>query len=177
MKKINKEMGTGIFFICFSLFYFVFATKITSLQLFGHKGLDSRSIPMVLGCLMAVLGLFQLRSGFLKLKCDKQKNIPSQEKEKPETLCFFGHQFNRQKTTLVLAIVIVALYILLLSPLGFILSSMLFLALLTLLLLPTEKRNKKMYIFTFIYSIVIPILIYIVFVKYLAMILPRGILG
>lgn len=87
---------------------------------------------------------------------DHQKGITSDLK------CFF------------LTFLALFLYIVLLDTLGFVLSSMLYMAAQMLIFIPLENRNKKHYILIAVLSIVCPLLINELFEEVFSLILPAG---
>ena len=81
---------------------------------------------------------------------------------------------NADTKALVAIFVILIIYMALLSTLGFMISSVLFLIATMLLLTPAEKRNIPLIL---ILSVVVSVGVYYLFVYGLDMVLPRGILG
>ena len=66
--------------------------------------------------------------------------------------------------------------VLLLKPVGFVLTSIGYMFLQMLLFVPAELRNKKNYIFFVIISVILPIAVNALFVNVFSLILPTGIL-
>ena len=178
MKKFIKEMKVGIFFLCFSIFYYICSSKINTFSPFGHKTLDSRSMPQMLAVLMAglsiVLIVISYRKARITARCVQEK---TEEEEPVEKISFRGKQLSKLTVRLVACCLLIALYALLYRPLGFVLSSILFLFFLTVLLAPNEKRTLKMHTFYFGFSVAFTLLVYFLFTRVLSMMLPRGILG
>lgn len=68
------------------------------------------------------------------------------------------------------------LYIALLDTLGFVLSSILYMAAQMLIFIPLENRNRKHYIMIGVLALVVPLLINEVFEEVFSLLLPAGIL-
>lgn len=68
------------------------------------------------------------------------------------------------------------LYIALLDTLGFVLSSILYMAAQMLIFIPLENRNRKHYIIIGVLALVVPLLINEVFEEVFSLLLPAGIL-
>lgn len=67
-------------------------------------------------------------------------------------------------------------YVLLLKPVGFVITSIVYLFLQMCLFVPAEKRTKKNYILFAVISVVMPFAVNWLFVNVFALILPAGIL-
>ena len=72
--------------------------------------------------------------------------------------------------------VLLFVYILLLKPVGFVITSIVYLFLQMCLFVPAEKRTKKSYILFAVISVVVPFAVNWLFVNVFALILPAGIL-
>lgn len=175
-KNIMKNTGVGIFFIVFALIYLLGTSKITSFSPFGNRGLDSQSIPQMLGALMCALALFQIVLTVQKNKIEtraaagKGETLHENTKERAP-----GGKAKLSPVTLGSVGLLVA-YVLVYQKLGFVLSTCAYLLAAITLLTPLEKRGKMMK-FIIPFSIVVAFGVYFVFTKYLTLFLPRGILG
>ena len=56
-KATKKELGIGVFFALLSIFYIVASRSISTFTPFGNRGLDSRSIPAMIGWLSMALSV------------------------------------------------------------------------------------------------------------------------
>lgn len=73
-------------------------------------------------------------------------------------------------------LVLLFLYVLLLKPIGFVITSIVYMFAQMLLFVPSELRRKKNYIIFAIVSVVLPIVVNMLFVNVFSLILPTGIL-
>ena len=146
--------------------------SIQTFSPFGNAGLDSRSIPQMIGILGCVLSVLQI-----VLSWHGIKHGPTEHAHKPEDASHGeGGNSNKPNFTLFLSLFLLGAYIAALQDLGFILSSLLYLILFIMLLTPKEKRLKAIP-FTLAFSAAISLSLYYVFTRYLTLLLPKGILG
>lgn len=73
-------------------------------------------------------------------------------------------------------LVLLFVYVLLLKPIGFVITSIVYMFIQMMLFVPAELRNKKNYIIFAVVSIVLPIAVNLLFVNVFSLILPTGIL-
>ena len=83
----KKEIGVGIFFLVFAIAYMAGASTISTFTPFGNRGLDSRSVPELLGILTIILSMTHLAQVFLKER--KLKRIRKDNKTNDEEVCSF----------------------------------------------------------------------------------------
>lgn len=148
----NNDTFLGIIILIFGIFY-----GLATLQIPGTKSqlFDSRFVPVLLTIFIIVIGILELGRGLQK---------PFEEKENKE--------FDTK--TVVLTFVLIILYIILYSPLGFIISTFLFLFLEMNVLTPNYvKKNQLLYL---IISLVFSFGIYYLFYFGFTIFLPSGIL-
>jgi len=176
-KGIMKNTGVGIFFILLALAYLSGTSKIVSFTPFGCRGMDSRSIPQMLGVLMLALAVLQVALTAQKNKREAAAGALKPE-ERRDICCGAARRGEKWKTGLMVSYTIALLiaYALMYQKLGFVLSTLLYLLSSTIILTPAEKR-KKMTAFIVPFTVVFTALIYILFTKYLTLMLPAGILG
>ena len=187
-RDLKKEIGVGIFFLLLAIAYMAGASKISTFTPFGNRGLDSRSVPELLGILTIILSVTYiiqicLKSRKLK-KIQKEREIYSSEVcDWEEDICveppkgtFVSRIENVISVRLLISLIYLAIYTALYQPLGFILSSIFFL-IAESFLLTNKGERKKWAVFIILFSVGASILIYFVFTKYLTLILPSGILG
>lgn len=148
----NNDTILGIIILVFGIFYGIMTLQIpgTKSQLF-----DSRFVPILLTVFIILIGILELGRGL-------QKPIKNNEKKEFDT------------KTVILTFILIILYILLYSPLGFIVSTFLFLLLEMNVLTPNyAKKNQLLYI---IISLVFSFGIYYLFYFGFTIFLPTGIL-
>ena len=185
MKKLmqNKELLVGVIFLVVGIAYFALAFTIPSYDAYGGSSVvDSSFVPKVVGILMIVLSVMQLL-----IASKSSKNAPTVEASaKPEETAEEGGEFkvedwdddvaNRNADTkaLVAIFLILIVYMALMSVLGFMISSALFLFATMMLLTPKQKRKLPIII---ILSVVVAVGVYYLFVYGLDMVLPTGMIG
>ncbi len=184
----KKEIGVGVFFFVFAIAYMVGASKISTFTPFGNRGLDSRSVPELLGILTIILSItYMVQVWFKERKLKKileesgansaQVGDQKETTATPESKGTIISRINNvMPTKLILSLIFLAVYTALYQPLGFILSSIFFLIAESFLLVNKDER-KKWILFIVLFSVGISIFIYFIFTKYLTLVLPSGILG
>lgn len=150
LKTVNQKIALGL--LLFSIFYLILSFNLPA---YPYVPVDSDVIPIGLGFLLIVLSIFLY---FVK---DKQTQS---EDEKKETIP------GREKLMLIAVLGFIILYILLLEPLGFILSTLIF------IFGCSRFLGYKNYLVNGIVSIVFPLVVYFAFSKGLQIALPSGIL-
>ncbi|TCP97733.1 putative tricarboxylic transport membrane protein [Cricetibacter osteomyelitidis] len=166
--NIKKDFAVSIFFAVLSIAYLYGTQSISVFSPFGQQGLDSKSVPQIIGGLTLLLSISLFITTLIRYR-----------KSRSETEYVQAEEIATKKKfpiKLVASIVLLSLYIGLYQSLGFIVSSIAYLILQSLLLIPTEKR-KKWTLFIIVLSVVFTVTIYFVFSKYLTLFLPSGILG
>lgn len=185
---LKKEIGVGIFFLVLAIAYIIGSTTISTFTPFGNRGLDSRSVPVLLGVLTIILSITHIVQVILKDK--KVRTLQIDKTEKNEEICdpdevacvdapegtILSRIDKVMPVKLILSFIYLIIYIALYQPLGFVLSSALFLIAESILLTNKEER-KKWYLFIILFSIGVSILVFFIFTKYLTLFLPSGIFG
>ncbi len=187
-KDLKTEIGVGVFFLVLAVAYMIGSTTISTFTPFGNRGLDSRSVPVLLGVLTIILSITHIVQVYLKDK--KIKNLQIENTENKDEICdpdevacmeppegsIIARIDRVIPVKLILSFIYLIIYIALYQPLGFVLSSSLFLIAESILLTNKEER-KKWYLFIILFSIGISILIFYIFTNYLTLFLPSGIFG
>ncbi|ABR75201.1 conserved hypothetical protein [Actinobacillus succinogenes 130Z] len=164
--KIKKDLAVSIFFAVLAISYLYHAQSISVFSPFGQQGPDSKTIPNIIGGLMLFLSVVLFITTLSNWR--KTKSL--------ETPALTAEQTKKFPIKLVLSLALLSLYIACYQDAGFIVSSITYLILQSIVLLPAEKR-KKWILFIIVLSIVFTVSIYYVFSKYLTLFLPVGILG
>lgn len=184
-KELKKELGVGIFFAALSLAYLLGTTFVSTFTPFGNRGLDSKSVPVLIGGLALALSAILIISAIFKHKsahtaadkgtdevCDGDEVIcitPPKGATRPV-------QAKGLSIKMVLSVAYLVVYFALYQKIGFILSSMFYL-IAEIFLLTEKSKRKKWALFIILFSTGVTVLIYVVFTRYLTLFLPRGILG
>lgn len=156
-----KELILGVGIIAFSIFYLYSAAvmKITVATTF-----NSKVVPFLLGGGALLIGIFQTAAGLKEAKafdpaCAAEAGT---EKEKPD---------NR---SVLLMLLVMIVYVAMLEPAGFLISTFLVLFAQMMILSPKEKVRIPVFV---IVSLVVTVVIYYSFRYGLELVLPSGILG
>ena len=182
MKKTirNKELLVGVIFLIVGVAYFALAFTIPSYDAYGGSSVvDSSFVPKVIGALMTVLSVLQL---VFSLRAGKNQppaaasTKPTEEDGTFKVEDWDDDAANRNADTkaLIAIFAILIVYMALMSVLGFLISSALFLFATMMLLTPKQKRKLPVIV---ILSVIVAIGVYYLFVYGLDMVLPAGILG
>jgi len=184
----KKEIGVGLFFLFLAISYIIGSTSISTFTPFGNRGLDSRSVPVLIGTLtviLSILHIFQVYMRDRKLRNLHAENTVKSEKIEDQNdheiyestkISIINRIDNVISIKLILSLLYLVIYIALYQSIGFILSSIFFLIAESFLLVNKNNR-KKWALFIILFSIGISIIIFFIFTKYLSLFLPSGILG
>jgi hypothetical protein len=154
-----KELISSSIITLIGLVYFVMAFSIRQ---YGDAVLDSRFLPLLLGCLLIAFGTVKL-VGSIRQSFHKDGGINS---EPPEESGSSRH--------VMLTLILMIAYAFTMKPLGFLISTSAYMFLQTIILFPNKKKN---YIIMISVSLIFSIAVYLVFVRIFSLVLPRGILG
>lgn len=161
MLKKYRDMlwGIAILVICGVMFY-----ETTQIRVFAAmEGLSSRFFPRIVIAVMVVLGGFLTYRGVVHAK----QYVPEEKEEKAG--------LSQGNKCVLQTLAALLLYVVLLEPVGFILSTILYLFV-QMLILSSKPTKKQMAAFALI-SVVTSVGIYFLFTKAFYLMLPAGILG
>lgn len=150
----NKLKGiiTSILFLALSVVMIVLAAKIKPMM---QNDMGSGFFPLVVGIGMAALSVLRLILALVEKKGENKKS-------------------NDDLIGGISTIILVGAYCIAFSPVGFIISSIIYLFLQILVLTPKEKRN---WLVISLISVVTPIAFYALFVYAINTPLPKGLLS
>lgn len=181
MKHEKRERWIGIVFLLLGAAYFIGSFTISSYSGYGTQAVDSKFMPQVLGICMMVLSTIQIAET-LKRKgpssdpaagqADNAVTAANPEDAK-EHFDEEGYIKGADIRSVLIIAAMLALYVAAFKPLGFILSSSLFLLGSISFLTPKEKRN---WFWIAGLSVGIPAAVYFLFVSGFKLKLPPGIL-
>lgn len=188
MEQSRKQITASIFFIVLAILYLWGTTYIRVVNIFSVSVVSSATIPRLLGVLLLCLSVVLLikslrqRSSVRKnLSLDKLGNPNSEVQQasgavpiKLEDEMASIEQVDN--VSIILTVVSLAIFALLIIPLGFLISSTIYMILQTLVLTKKELRKKKLLLIV-LYSVVFALATYFIFTKGLDLMLPAGILG
>lgn len=155
MTQRKRDLIIGILFLMFSVGLFLEAGQYTSV-IQGDMG--SRFMPRLIAILMAILSVAKI------VGAAKEPEKVQEERQETERSDKLGGG---------LTVALIVGYTLAFKPLGFILST--FLYLFAQMMLLSQKENRKIPLF-FAISIVAPILIYLFFVHVMGHPMPQGLI-
>ncbi len=162
----NKELILGIFMVAFATVYLMTTSRI---ETGAVVRVDSKLFPYMLGSLIAIIGLAQIKDG-LKIrnaivKANREQGTPA--------IAVSAEELQRMYPVVGIFVLLV-LYILGLPWLGFVIDTSVCLFLQIMLLTAKHKRRP---VFTAILSIGLSVLLYLAFRKGLDLSLPEGLLA
>lgn len=158
-KKYN-DLIVGVTMLAFGLFYLIMTTQIQR----KGKTIDATFFPYILSTIMLIVGSLQTIKGVLA-----SKKYDAASYVEPA-----AHEKGDMKTVLITVGLIIA-YVALLKPLGFILSSTIYLFVQIMVMVP--NRIKKNYVLYAVIAVATSALIYVSFRFGLDLMLPAGLLG
>lgn len=158
--KKYGDLAAGIFFLVLSVVLFAAANALPP-SLMG--GLGSDFMPKILAIVTCILSFFQIRAGFRTMRAYQPEQ--EAEEDKPEYLRVLA------------TIAAFTVYVFVLSSVGFVISSIVYLFVQILILTPKEKRIPKGIALYAVLSVVFCAVVYVIFRFGLNVMLPAGILG
>ena len=163
MKRyIDAIWGAAILVVCALMFYATSQIKTFA----AMHGLDSRFFPHIVAGVLAVLGTILLVRGLIYAK----NYVPDpSEAEK-------GHKMSVGSRCVLETFIVIFIYVLLIEPLGFLFSTIIYLIAQMIVLYPEKLTKKKIILFAVI-SVVSSVAIYFIFRNVFYLMLPAGILG
>lgn len=151
-----KELVTGLFFLTFTVIY---GSQIPAIRITGMSTLNSEAYPATIAAFMLILSLWQTYIGVVKLR--KTAAAADSRAER------------REYGTVLKTLFLVVVYVSLLEPVGFLLSSIVYAFLQIMVMCPQDKREPLKF---FGIAVISTIIIYLVFRYGLDLMLPEGIL-
>jgi len=158
-KKYN-DLIVGLSMLAFGLFYLIMTMQIPR----KGKLIDATFFPYILSTIMLIVGLLQTVKGAASAK---KFDVSTYEEIK-------AGQKGDMKTVLI-TVVLILVYVALLKPLGFVISSTVYLFAQILVLVP--MRIKKNYLLYALVAVITSAIIYVSFRFGLDLMLPAGLLG
>ena len=152
MSEKTKGIITSILFLAFSIVMIVFARQYKPMM---QNDLGSGFFPMVVGIAMAALSVLRLVLAFREKKGEVKKS---------------GDDLMGGLATIIL----IGGYCIAFNPIGFIISTIIYLFFQILILTPKEKRSWPI---TIAISLVAPVAFYVLFVYAINTPLPKGLLS
>ena len=164
---MKSDLITGIIAAAFSVFY-LFQT--TTIKIFGGAtgGVNARTVPEIWGgCLLILSIILIVRSIYGMAKAKKNPTLPEQGN-------FIKNLIDKREVVYTFALLIG--YAALMKPVGFIITSIIYVFLQILILTPIKKRSRKVMGIAAVMAVTFSTVLYYVFTKYFMVLLPPGIL-
>lgn len=163
-KKLEKREDwlVALFYLVVTI---VYASQIPSIKHTKISPVDSRFLPIVLCIGMSVLTLCQMYNALKNHRAQKTVDVSAEE----EQLEAQRPEYRRAMMTLASSL----LYVAILQPVGFVISSILYLELQMCVMAPREKRKPLRFLFIAVVAVAV---VYFVFHNLLKLMLPSGIL-
>ena len=158
--KKSRDLILGVVMLLFSGFYLYFSQQIVTRPKLVPSFASARIMPNLLGGLLAILSVICIIQGIRKLKTTPDETA-EEKTDKGDLLA------------VVLTFAVIIGYTLILQPLGFCLSTVIFLFLQMIILAPTDKRN---YLLFAVVAVAFTAVVYVAFRVGLQQLLPRGII-
>jgi len=150
------DLYTGLFFLAFTLIYI---SQIPAIRITRISPIDSAAYPKVLAALLLGLSLVQIFSALRQLK----RGVPTTREE----------ELKKGYKGVVQSLLLFSAYVLVVEPLGFLISSVLYIFLQILVLCPPDKVRPVQFGFI---ALAASGGIYVIFRYGLNLMLPVGIL-
>lgn len=156
------SVAGGVGFV-FALAYLAMALQISSSSL-SATAVGPRTFPIAIGAALALASLALLVKGLRETSSEEGGETAEPVEEEDDTLA-------QSPTRLGVIIALLVGYVLLFVPLGYVVSTFLFILAVTMYL---DSRHR---IRNLVYAIVFPLVVYFVFTQLLQVTLPTGPLG
>ena len=158
--KKCRDLIFGVAMLLFSGFYLYYTQQIITRPKLVPSYASARVMPTLLGVLLAGLSVILIIQGIRKLR-EAGSDAKKEKTNKGDLLA------------IVLTFAVIIGYTLIMPPLGFCLSTILFLFLQMLILAPNDKRN---YLLFATVAVVFTAVVFVAFRVGLQMLLPRGVI-
>jgi putative tricarboxylic transport membrane protein len=171
LKEHVRDLATGILFLVFSIVYFIFTWNIRAFSGDGATPITAKTMPQiwaVLAMLCAVCLIVRSLSRMKKAKAE------GETREKPMSV----GEWLKHNYAVVGTFVMLAVYAAALKPVGYVVSTMVYLLIQIPLLTQKEKlKQPRTYVITLILTVVFTILTDYMFVRLFSVRLPKGLIG
>jgi putative tricarboxylic transport membrane protein len=165
-QKYKDLIGSSVITI-FGLGFFLCSFSIRK---YGDVAVDSRALPQVLGVLVMIFGSIRVIQSVIGLTTQKgsshQNNVNDEQSETEKSPISMKN--------VIFTILLMIVYALLMKPVGFLISTFIYVCVQAYILYPNKKKN---FLIMFLVSGVFTVLVYLVFVKGFSLVLPHGWLG
>lgn len=166
--EYKKNLIPGVVLAGFSTAYLIGSCWIKPFTGLGATPLDNRFVPRLWGSILLLLSLVLIWRGVKQRKEAIEKNVGKiSSGENLAELC-------KENFEVIASFVMLAVYTALMEPVGFLISTALYLYGEIIVLTRPEKRN---YILPAVVAVIVAVAVDFVFVRFLSVLLPAGIFG
>lgn len=162
---MKSDLITGLIGAAFSAFYLFETTKVKVFGGAATGGVDAQTVPKLWGGCFLILSIVLIIRALLAMRKAKERKglreIIDGIRNRREVLYTF---------------ILLILYAALMKPIGFILTSIVYVFLQIWVLTPLEERSRRVLGIAAGLSVFFSVSLYYVFTKYLMVMLPPGIL-
>ena len=166
--QYRKDIISGAVIGVFSVIYLALISDISIFTGPGAAPLSARFIPAMWGTILLILSLMLLFRGL------RNRKAAHRQAESVERGGFALKELWTKNTEVILTFAVLAVYIYLLKPVGFLIMSALYIFAEALIL---SKKGKRRIVPALVLAVAAAVLIDFVFVRLLYVMLPKGILG
>ena len=137
--EYKKNLIPGIVLTIFSIIYLVLTSQIKKFSGLGSDPLGARAIPYLWGISLLVLSLILVSRGI------KQRNLAIKNSTYVKTSLNLSHMI-KENREIVMTFLSLAIYIALLEPIGFLIMTVIYIFVQTLILTPKEKKIGRAHV-------------------------------
>jgi putative tricarboxylic transport membrane protein len=156
--KGKKETLIGVGMILFGVFYILSTLTIKKV---ANVTIGAESIPRIYAYVIIILGLIQVAISYPKEKGKTTETNKAMEETDGKNV--------------LLAFLTILIYVVIMKPIGYIISSILFLFTMCIIITPAYK--KRNYVGYLIFAVALSVITFYIFKKLMFLALPVGILG
>lgn len=172
MSKHRKDLVLGVALLIVAGIYYYLTLSIQIFAGLGATWMNSQTTPQLYAAILAVLAISLIIRTIRRIKADKDAGLLEESGEKMTLRFFFGEYY-----AVILTFVCMFLYALALKPIGFIISSFVYLIVQIIVLTPKGKLTKNVIILALVIALITSVLVDWLFVTQFSVLLPPGILG
>ena len=171
--KGRNDLFSGIVLSAFSIAYLIGATRIKIPKMLSSSFLNASSVPKLWGTLLLILGIILVIRGVRVDESRKGSRKCAGNAPEKKTAAQMVKDFWSANRAVIEMFVVLLIYIALIQPVGFLISTFLFLFAEFNIL--SYKEDRKIG-FTLIFALICAVAIYALFKYAFSMPLPQGIL-
>ena len=172
MKKYTSDIFLGAGLFLFSVFYFCMSFTIDVFAGFGATMINAQTIPQIYAVILMLLSIYLLIRTVRRIQADKRSGTFTTDEHRLSIREFWNEYYS-----VIATFILMFAFALALKPVGFIVSSFVYLVAQILVLTPKGQLTRKVIMLAIIIALVSSVLIDWLFVTQFSVLLPQGILG